>query len=376
MIKRMIIMLVAVGLVLGAVYGFQVLKTNLIAKALSDYAAAPQTVSTIKVAPQSWQPTLKAIGTLRASQGVDVSPEIPGIVETITFESGQDVAAGTTLLQLRANDGPSRLKQLQAMADLADITYQRDLRQFRDKVVSQATVDADLANLKSARAQVEAQQALLDEKTVRAPFAGRLGIRQVDTGQYLNPGTAIVTLQALDPMYVDFFMPQQTLGQLALRQPVTVAVDGFPGQSFTGAISAINARVDTGTRNVQVRAAIGNPKSALLPGMYATVEVVTGAPQSLLTIPQAAITFNAYGSTVYVVEDHAKDAAGKPKRLVHQTFIKTGATRGDQIAVLSGLTEGQSIVTAGQLKLYNDAAVVIDNSVQPSSSATPTLPAR
>ncbi len=376
MIKRLIIMLVAVGLVLGAVYGFQMLKTKLIAKALSDYAAAPQTVSTIKVAPQSWQPTLKAVGTLRASQGVDVSPEIPGIVETIAFESGQEVAAGTILLQLQVNDGPSRLRQLQAMADLAEVTYQRDLRQFRDKVVSQATVDADLANLKSARAQVDAQQALLDEKVVRAPFAGRLGIRQVDRGQYLNPGTAIVTLQALDPMYVDFFMPQQALGQLALRQPVTVAVDAFPGQSFTGAISAINARVDTGTRNVQVRAAIGNPKSVLLPGMYATVEVVTGAPQSLLTIPQAAITFNAYGSTVYVLEDHGKDAAGKTKLLVHQAFIKTGATRGDQIVVLSGLTEGQSIVTAGQLKLFNDAAVVINNSVQPSNSATPTLPAR
>lgn len=376
MIKRMIIMLLAVGLVLGAVYGFQVLKTNLIAKALSDYAAAPQTVSATKVAPQSWQPMLKAVGTLRASQGVDVSPEIPGIVETITFDSGQDVAAGTTLLHLRVNDGLSRLKQLQAMADLAEITYQRDLRQFRDKVVSQATVDADLANLKSARAQVEAQQALLDEKVVRAPFAGRLGIRQVDTGQYLNPGTAIVTLQALDPMFVDFSMPQQALGQLAVRQSVTVAVDAFPGQTFAGSIAAINAKVDTGTRNVLVRAAIANPKRNLLPGMYATVEVSTGAPQSQLTISQAAITFNAYGSTVYVVDDQGKDAAGKPKLSVHQTFIKTGATRGDQIAVLSGITEGQTIVTAGQIKLRNGAAVVIDNTVQPSSSANPTLPAR
>ncbi len=376
MIKRMIVMLVLVGALAGGLYWFQAFKTKMIAKALSDYAAAPQTVSAVAAGYQEWQPQLRAIGTLRASQGVDVTPAVPGVVETISFESGQDVEAGAVLLQLALNDAPSRLAQLQAAAELANTNYQRNLRQLREKIVSQASLDTDASNLKSAQADVAAQQALMDQKTVRAPFAGRLGIRQVDKGQYLNPGAAIVSLQAIDPLFVDFLLPQQVLGQIAVGQPVAVKVDAFGDQAFDGKIVAINARVDTATRNVQVRASLSNPGRKLLPGMYATVQITTGAPQRLLTLPVTSITYNAYGNTVFVVEDAGKDDKGKPVQRVKQTFVKTGETRGDQVAVLSGIAEKQMVVTAGQLKLANDTAVTIDNTVQPSSSATPALPQR
>ncbi len=376
MIKRMVIMLLAVGAVLGGVYGFQILKTKLIAKALADYAAAPQTVSATQAQFQDWQPLQRAVGTLRATQGVDIAPEQPGIIETLPFLSGQDVAAGTLLMTMRLNDANSRLAQLQAMQELADITYQRDLRQFREKIVSQATVDADLANLKSARAQVEAQKALIETKSIRAPFAGRLGIRQVDVGQYLNPGTPIVTLQALDPIYLDFFLPQQTLSRLAVGEVLRARVDVLPDQVFPGKITAINAKVEIGSRNVQIRATLANTGLKLLPGMYATLEIETDKPQRLLTLPQSAIAFNAYGSTVFVLEDAGKDDKGKPKLVAQQTFVTTGPSRGDQIAVLSGIKEGQTVVTAGQIKLRNGTAVVVDNSVQPSASPAPVLPKR
>jgi len=375
MIKRMLIMLVLVGALAGGLYWFQNFKTKMIAKALSDYAAAPQTVSATEAGYQEWQPRLRAIGTLRASQGVDVTPSVPGVVEEISFESGQDVEAGALLVRLALNDSTSRLKQLEAAAELANSNYQRNLRQFREKIVSQASLDADASNVKSAQAEVAAQQALIDQKTVRAPFAGRLGIRQVDKGQYLNPGTAIVSLQAIDPMFVDFLLPQQALGEIAVGQPVKVAVDAFSDQTFSGKIVAINARVDTATRNIQVRASLSNPGRKLLPGMYATVDIATGAPKRLLTLPVTAITYNAYGNTVFVVED-GKDAEGKPVKKVKQTFVKTGETRGDQVAVLSGIAEKQTIVTAGQLKLTNGTAVVVDNTVQPPSRAVPVLPPR
>lgn len=374
MIKRMIIMLFLVGLVLGGVYGFQVLKSDLIAKALSEYAAAPQTVSAVTATKQQWTPELKGVGTLRAGAGVDVTTEIPGIVDEITFESGHDVAAGTVLLHLRMNDSLSRLKQLQALATLAELTYQRDVRQLRDKAVSQATVDSDLANLRSARAQVDAQQALVDQKTIRAPFAGRLGIRQVDTGQYLNPGAPIVTLQALDPMLIDFSVPQQQIAKVKVGEVLTVRLDAFPGKAFSGRVIAINAKIDVGTRNVQVRAQVANQDRLLLPGMFARLDLWTGAPEPIITLPQTAITFNPFGSTVFVIEEHGKDKDGKPQLTVHQTIVKTGDTRGDQVAVVSGLNEGQRVVSSGQLKLRNGTVVTIDNSVQPSDSADPKLP--
>jgi membrane fusion protein (multidrug efflux system) len=333
--------------------------------------APPQTVSTTVAALQQWQPQLEAVGTLRAVKGADLGLEVPGIVEQIAFQSGQDVQAGDLLLQLRAEDDIARLHSLEANAQLAQITYDRDHKLLKTQVVSQATLDSDAAKLKDAQAQVAAQQAVINKKFVRAPFAGHLGIRAVDIGQYLSAGTTIVTLQALDPIYLDFYMPQQSLDEIKVGQTVTVKVDTYPGQEFSGEISAINPKVDTNSRNVQVRATLKNPDHKLLPGMFATVDIATSEPQRYVTLPQTAIAYNPYGSTVYLVDDKGKDAKGQPQLVARQTFVTTGATRGDQVAVLSGVKEGDTVVTAGLIKLHNGTPLLINNSVQPSDDPSP-----
>jgi len=370
MTKRMVIMLVAVAIVFGGVFGFQVLKAVMIKRFFAAMGSPPQTVSAAKAGYSNWQPRIEAIGSLRAVKGADLSLETSGVVESITFNSGDDVKKGALLLKLRSADDVAKLHSLQAMADLSDINYERDQKQFKMQAVSQATLDTDAANLKNAQAQVAQQQAIIDKKFLLAPFAGHLGIRAVDLGQYLGAGTVIVTLQALDPIFVDFFVPQQSVDQIRLSQSVTVKVDAFKDQTFDGEISAINPKVDTASRNVQVRATLKNPDHKLLPGMYATVDIATGAPHDYITLPQTAITYNPYGDTVYVVD--SKNAAdGKSKLVARQTFVTTGPTRGDQIAVLKGINDGDLIVTAGQIKLHNGSTVLIDNSVTPTADAAP-----
>lgn len=364
--KRMIVMLLAVGLVLGAVFGFQVFKSHMIATAIAAMANPPQTVSTTLAAPSEWQDRLEAVGSLRAVNGADLAFEVSGVVTEIMFDSGDEVAAGTPLMRLRNDDEVSRLAALQATADLAETTLQRDQQQFRIRAVSQAQVDSDEANLRNARAQVRQQQAIIDKYTLRAPFAGRLGLRAADLGQYLTAGTAVVPLQSLDPIYVDFFLPQQALSQIRVGQEITARVDTYPGQTFAGEIAAINPRVDTSSRNVQVRATVRNPDRRLMPGMYATASIAVGQPQRFVTLPQTAIAFNSYGAVAYVVERQGEGLVAR------QTFVTTGATRGDQVAVLRGIEPGATVVTAGQLKLRNGSPVVVNNQIQPRNDANPT----
>src|ERR1700733_14226780 len=252
--------------------------------------------------------------------------------------AGGDAPAGAILLRLRSEDDVAKLLALQATADLAQVAYDRDVKQLKAQAISQAIVDNDTFNLKNARAQVEQQKAIVDKKTLRAPFAGHLGIRAVDLGQYLNPGTVVVTLQALDPIYADFFLPQQALDQVKIGQAITAHVDTYPGQAFAGKITAINPQVDTGSRNVQKGATLSNPDRKLLPGMFATVDIDVGAPQRHITLPQTAIAYNPYGSTVYLVEQNGAAHTAK------QTFVTTGTTRGDQVAVLTGVKEGDTVV--------------------------------
>ena len=371
MIKRMAIMLIVAGLVLGGIFGFQEFKAKTIAKVLASQGAPTQTVSTAKAEYQEWQPRLEAVGSLRAVNGADLALEAAGIVDEIHFNSGDDVKAGALLLQLRADDDIAKLHSLEASAELAQINYDRDKKQLKIQAVSQATLDADAANLKNVKAQVAEQQAVVDKKSLRAPFAGHLGIRAVDLGQYLSAGTTIVTLQALDPIYVDFILPQQTLGEIKVGQRVGMTIDTYPGQTFTGVISAINPRVDASTRNLQLRATLANPDRKLLPGMYATVGIDTGAVQRYVTLPQTAITFSAYGDSVYVVQDQGKGDNGQPQLVARQTFVTTGPTRGDQVAILNGIKPGDTIVSAGQIKLHNGAPILINNTVTPAADANP-----
>ena len=276
-------------------------------------------------------------------------------------------------MTLRAEDDLAKLHSLEAVADLARITYDRDQKQFKVEAVSQQVLDTDAANLKNDLALAEQQRAIVAKKVIKAPFDGHLGIRQIDLGQYLNAGTTIVTLQALDPIFVDFTLPQQAFSQLSIGQKVTALVDSYPGQSFDGELVAIDPKVDAATRNLQIRAAFKNPDHKLLPGMFATASIDTGKPQQFVTLPQSAITYNAYGSTVFLIDDKEKDDKGQPKLQVRQTFVTTGDARGDQISVLKGVKTGDQVVVAGQVKLRNGSPVVINNSVVPTNDANPVI---
>lgn len=388
MTKRMLIMIGAVLVLIAALAGGKYLQIKKLIASIPK--PQPQTVSTIEVQKAQWQPQLKAVGTLSPVRGADLASEVAGLVRDVHFKSGQDVPAGTLLVQLNADSDVAQLHALQAAADQAATALKRDQAQLAVKAVSQAQVDADTNNLKAARAQVAQQAANVAKKSIRAPFAGRLGITTLQPGQYINAGATLVTLQTLDPIRVDFTLPQQQLGGLKVGQTVDLGIDAFAGQHFDGKINAINPKVDPATRNVQVQATVANPKRELLPGMFVEVHVNLGGTQEQLTLPQTAITYNPYGSTVFVVEKAsatkaqsgqaatstppaapASGAAGSDL-VAHQVFVETGATRGDQVAIVKGLEVGQQVVTSGQLKLKNGTPVVIDNSVQPANNPNPT----
>ena len=388
MLKPLIIMVLLVVLVIGGVFAWQAFIGKMVGKFMAQAASAPQTVSTVVAKKTTWQQQIRAIGSLRAVRGADLSAQASGVVDKIDFDSGNDVPAGKVLLQLMPNDDYAKLEQLRASAELADQNLKRDREQFSAQAISQATIDTDVSTLKSAQAQVLAQQALIEEKIVKAPFAGRLGIRQIDLGQYLAAGTTVVTLQALDPMLIDFYVPQQALQHLKVGQAATATVDTFPGESFSGTVESINSKVDSASRNVQVRASFKNADKRLVPGMFATVAIDSGDSSTEITLPQTCVTYNPYGDTVYVLvhgtggnapagdgkTNDGKGGDGKPKDTVEQRFVKLGATRGDQVAIISGVSEGDVVVSAGQIKLRNGAAVVVNNSVQPTDDIHPSPP--
>lgn len=369
MVKPLVIMILAVAVVLGGIFGWQAFIASMIKKNMSAGASAPVTVSTVTATATQWQAQMQAVGTLRAVRGADLSAQASGVVDDIEFDSGNEVPAGKVLLRLKPNDDFAKLQQLAAAAELAAQTYKRDQEQFAAQAISQATLDTDVSTLKSARAQVAAQQALIEEKIVKAPFAGRLGIRQVDLGQYLSAGAPVVTLQALDPILIDFYLPQQALKRIKVGDAVAATVDTYPGVRFSGVIEALNSKVDNASRNIQVRASFHNADRRLVPGMFATVAVDAGDAMSRITLPQTTITYNPYGNTVYVVK-HGSGAHDT----VQQRFVTLGDTRGDQVAVESGVKEGEVVVSAGQMKLRNGSSVVVNNSVQPTDEANPMPP--
>jgi len=373
MAKRMIIMLVCVCVLLGGLIGFNLFRAHMIKKFMASNAAPPATVTAAVAGFQTWQPQLAAVGSLRAVRGVDVTTEVAGLVREITFNSGQEVKAGQVLVRLNDDSDRAQLASLKAAAELAQTVYTRDKAQYDIQAIAKAQLDSDAADLKSKRAQVDQQAALVDKKTIRAPFAGRVGITTVNPGQYLNPGDAIVTLQAIDTIYADFYLPQQQLGQLQVGQVVVVDTNAFSNRTFDGKIRSINPRVDSTTRNVQIEATVDNRERKLLPGMYANVKIDAGGAQRYLTLPQTAITYNPYGATVFVVKPGTrKDAHGNTMPVAQQVFVTPGPTRGDQVAILKGISEGTQVVTSGQLKLKNGTSLVIDNRVLPADNPNPT----
>lgn len=369
MAKRMVIMLVIVLLIFGGLFGYKAFKRAMSKKNMPA-GPPPATVTATRAEYQTWQPEMKAVGSLRASRGVDLSTEIAGLVRAVHFKSGDDVKKDQLLLELNADADIAQLHALEAAAELAETAYERDKKQFEIQAVSKAALDADAADVKSRRAQVAQQRAIIEKKRIQAPFDGRIGISAVNRGQYLNPGDKIVTLQSLDSILVDFTLPQQELSRITIGRKAAITTDTYPGRTFTGRLTAVNPRVDPETRNVQVEARISNPRFELLPGMFAAITVKAGRAERLLTLPQTAVTYNPYGNTVFIVQQ-SMGPGNKPLLIVRQSFVTTGPTRGDQVAILKGIKEGDMVVTSGQLKLKNGSVVVINNEVQPKSEAAP-----
>ena len=370
---RMIIMLVIAAVLIGAVTWFHVFKGQMIAKYMKSMSNPPQTVSTAVAKDETWQPTVQALGTLRASQQASLGAPVGALVTGIHFRSGEQVRAGQALVDLDPAPLRAQLVQLQAQLHLAQLNLRRDRAQLAAHAVSQAVVDTDEATVQSDEAGIAAQKALLAQHVIAAPFSGRLGLRQVDLGQYLAPGGVAVTLQKLNPMLIDFDVPQKQIDLIHVGMKAELSTSAVPGKTFVGEVTAVEPQIDTSTRNLTVRARVANPGDELLPGVFASVTLQQGAPKQYITLPNAAVVYNPYGDTVYLVKDEGKGPDGKPRLVAEQRFITTGPQRGDQVAVLKGLKPGDTVVTSGQLKLRNGTPLLINNSVRPSDSPDPTV---
>lgn len=369
--KRILIglcVLLGLGAVIGGLLGAKAQQFGAMG------AAAPQVpteaVTTAKVLQQAWNPVIKSVGTLTAENGATLSAEVAGTVAKIDFESGAKVAKGTLLAQLDVSVEQAQLRSSEASAELARLNAER-IRELRSKdTLAQADLDSVEAQLKQATANAEAIRAAIEKKTFRAPFAGTLGIRKVNVGQYVNAGQAIVELQTLDPIHADFTLPQQRVVDLAVGQQVQVTTDGALGVVFAGTITALDPRVDTATRSLRVRATLANTGERLRPGMFANVDVVLPAGAPVLAIPSSAVLFAPYGDSVYVLE-RKKDEKGTELITVRQQTVRLGVTRGDFVSVLSGLNAGDEVVSTGAFKLRNGAKVTINNEVVPPAELEP-----
>lgn len=365
LLRRMLIMLgvvLAVVLALAAYKGFSIYQQI-------QMFSAPQPAISVSAAvarEQPWQSRLPAIGTLKAYQGVDLTAEVQGTVKEVLFQSGEKVTLGQPLLQLDSEVERAILATAEAVRALARVEYQRGQDLIKRQAISKSEFDRLNAELLKAEASVTQLKAELDKKRILAPFAGTIGIRQVDTGDYLSPGTSFATLQDLSRLYVDFFLPEQDYPQLAIGQSVRLSLAAYPGEVFSGEISALNPKVEETTRNVQVRAMLPNPDNKLLPGMFANLEVLLPGEQPQVLVPETAITYTLYGNSVYVIGEQkddkgavVKDDKGQVRLVVERRFVETGERRDGQVLVLKGLKAGEQVVTAGQLKLDNGAHVAI-----------------
>lgn len=378
--KRMILMLIAALVVFGGVFAVKAFFSAQTNKFFDNMPQPAVAVSSAVAKTQRWSDAAEAVGTFVAVNGTDVTTEAGGVVRSIEFEPGQPVEAGDVLVRLNTANEQATLKSLEAAARLAAVQRDRWQQLAKDQLVSQDEAQTRATNAATAQAQAEAQRALIAQKTIRAPFSGVLGIRKVNLGQYVSPGDAIVSLQQLDPIYLDFALPESQIGKVKEGTMVRATVDALPGKTFEGRVTAVEPLVDPDTRNFKAQATFQNAEGALRPGTFAHVGFDLGSERSLVVIPQTAVSFNPYGNAVYVIskvkrKEGETDMQGKPltgdKLIVKQRFVTTGATRGDLIAVTDGLKPGEQVVTSGLLKLRNDAEVTINNKVQPTAEATP-----
>jgi len=356
MTKRMLLVLLSLGLVLGAMFGWKYYLGQKMAM-LASMPPPPATVAAADVQAETWQPHLAAVGSLVATQGILVTTEVAGKVSAIRFESGQQVEAGTVLLEIDDSVEQAELAGIVAERRLAEQQFKRREDLLDSKTISRSDVDEARLRMENAAAQLAAKQAVIAKKRITAPFGGWLGIRRVDLGEYIQPGTTIVPLEALVPIYVDYALPERHLDRISVGQAVEIEVQAFPGEVFKGHIAAVNPGIDPGTRSLQVRAVLENPQARLRPGMFAEVRTVLPQRPAVLTLPQTAITYNPYGDSVFVILE------GESGSSVQRRQIETGGVRNGRVEIVSGLQAGERVVAAGQVKLRNDQAVVVDNSI-------------
>ena len=365
-----VVFVLLVGLAGGLAYFQLAVKPEMIKGFIKAAGQPTQSVAVATAQEEHWTPTLRAIGSLRATQGVDIAPQVGGVVKAIQFESSQDVAKGTLLVAIDDSTDQADLKSNLASLRNAQITYDRQSKLVGGGNTTQASVDSALAARDQAAAAVERTKAIIAQKQIIAPFAGRLGIRRIDLGQYVSPGTSLVTLQQLDPIYVDFQAPEQDFARLAVGQKIDIALDAFANQKFTGVIRFLDARVSTDTRNFLVRGEVANPDKKLLPGMFANVSVAAGQPQSVVTLPRTAVAYSLYGDAVYVLKPAdqpsggAQAAAPQPQAdtlyTVERRFVHVGETQGERIAIADGVKAGETVISEGQIKLQPGMRVRID----------------
>ncbi|WP_029133690.1 efflux RND transporter periplasmic adaptor subunit [Sedimenticola selenatireducens] len=358
MIKRLILVLLLFG---GAAAGVGYWKYQKFQQMNAQLTAPrpPAVIASALVQQENWQPMLRAVGSLRAQSGIQVTNEVPGIVSLIGFESGQAVAAGAVLLRLEDSVELATLESLKADQRLAEVQYRRTAELMPKQAVSKSEFDIAKATFESAQAKVAQQQATVQKKVIRSPFGGILGIRQVDQGQFLPAGTSIVSLQALDPLYVDYALPEREFSKVAPGQTVQLRVGAYPDAQFIGSVSAIDAGVDEGSRSIRVRATVPNRDNLLRPGMFAEVETLMQQESAVLTVPRTAISYNTYGNFAYVID---KTESGGLR--VKRRQVETGAVREGRVAVTRGLEAGEQVVRAGLVKLRDGQSVTIDDSVQ------------
>lgn len=373
--KRMFWMLIITGAIFGGVFGFKWIGGKMMNDYFDHMPMPPSAVSSASATLESWTSSLDGVGTVVASNGADVTTEAGGIVAALHFDSGARVKKGDLLVTLSAGTEQADLQRLQAQATLAKSEFGRLERLYKLEAISKSELDRAQADYSAARSAADGQRAKLDQKVIRAPFSGQLGIRQVNIGQYLSPGTPIVTLQALDPVFVDFTLPEQDLASVSVGQVVTATVDAQAGRSFSGKVAAIEPLVDSKTRNFKVRASFSNADGALRPGLFARASIGLADSRQVVVVPLTAVSYNPYGNSVYVIQKvKGKNADGKveDQLVVRRRFVKTGETRGDLVAISEGLKAGEQVATSGLLKLQNDSHVIINNAVKPSAQANPT----
>jgi membrane fusion protein, multidrug efflux system len=369
MVKRMLIMLGVVALVIGTL---AYVKTRQIrtAMAAGGFTPPPESVTTTVAKQEKWPSTFKAIGTAVAIHGVTVSADLPGTVGKIMFDSGKQVREGEVLVQLDTRQERAQLEAAEAAQELAKIRYGRTRDLLNQGVISKQEFDQATAEQRQGDAKVTEIRATIARKTIRAPFSGTLGIRQANLGQYLAAGDPIVPLQSMDPIYVNFNLPQEMAAQVQPGRTVRIGADELAGTQFPGRITAVNSVVDQTTRNIEVQATVANPGGKLRPGMFVQVETAVGTERNVVSLPATAINYAPYGDSVFVVTD-MKDPSGKTYKGVRQQFVKVDRSRGDQVAVISGLNAGEEVVTSGVFKLRPNAAVSVNNSIQPPNNPSP-----